>query len=156
MTKKQQGRPWDGLAVPEEMQAPPSYPVIQWINHGWRLDPRQERGGFFAAHRFGMVALPNGIEARYHQDDGVFSQAITLVPGQILETTAFQIQSSGPVCLTSVETTVSGFLHHLSQGIFKHLSGDHGPLCIPVAGYSEGTGEIAGHHGGPGGNADGI
>jgi hypothetical protein len=78
MTKKQQGRPWDGLEVPEEMQAPPSYPVIQWINHGWRLDPRQERGGFFAAHRFGMVALPNGIEARYHQDDGVFSQAITL------------------------------------------------------------------------------
>jgi len=78
MTKKQQGRPWEGLPVPEEMQAPPSYPVIQWINHGWRLDPRQERGGFFAAHRFGMVELPNGIEARYHQDDGAFSQTITV------------------------------------------------------------------------------
>jgi hypothetical protein len=71
-----QERPWEGLPVPEEMQAQPTYPVIQWINHGHRLAPPQERGGFFSAHRFGVIELPNGIKAKYHQDDGTFSQTI--------------------------------------------------------------------------------
>jgi len=73
--KQQQGpRPWEGLPVPEEMQSSPAYPVIQWINHGWRLAPQQERGGFFSAHRFGVIELPGSIDAKYHNDTGSFSQ----------------------------------------------------------------------------------
>jgi hypothetical protein len=40
------------------------------------LIPQQDNGGFFLAAKYGGIALPEGVEAQYHDDEGSFATSI--------------------------------------------------------------------------------
>jgi hypothetical protein len=74
---QQNRKPWETVDVPEGMRSQASYPVAQWINQPYRLQPSQENGGFFVARKYGGVELPGGVDAQYHDDPGTFATHLT-------------------------------------------------------------------------------
>ncbi len=119
-------KPWEGAQVPDAMRTRRSYPTVQWINRGGDLKPPQEHGGFFAAQKYGNGALPGGVEARFHEDDGFFSRGFEAAILAVRQ--AWFMQENG----------ASARLRHYEEGARKRvqalilLKGDDGEVIGPV------------------------
>jgi hypothetical protein len=71
-----QQKPWENVDVPDPLRSGASYPTLQWINQPFRLVPSQDNGGFYLAEKYGSIALPSGVETRYHDDVGTFTTSV--------------------------------------------------------------------------------
>lgn len=72
--------PWQSIRVPDSMRSQRKFPTVMWVNHPWNLEPKPDpqSGGFFAAERHGAAKLPNGVEASYREDEGLFARHLTV------------------------------------------------------------------------------